>query len=199
MEVRPRSGLGSKHPPVRHFHLCPEPILSLRLRFTCFEEQLLKNLFLKPSRRDCTMLMHNIVWGCCNEDPCMNNSTCPDGKLEPTYWDRPDQYEYFKDLNILLSSTAPRSISSPTPSASSTTNSSSKPSGAVIGGAIGGSLTFVAIIAAVVFLLCRRKRRNRQQVSRNSAGEMNTSMEGNKPEAGELASPLSVGTGTFGP
>ncbi|KAF1361712.1 hypothetical protein EJ07DRAFT_153929 [Lizonia empirigonia] len=128
-------------------------------------------------------------WGCCNEDPCMNNSTCPNGKLEPTYWDRPDQYEYFKDLNILLSSTAPRSTAVPSSNTTSNSGSGSKPSNAVIGGAVGGSLAFVAIIAAVVFLLWRRKGRNRKQGSRNSS-----SLEQNKPEAGELASPLSAGT-----
>lgn len=122
----------------------------------------------------------------------MNNSTCPNGKLEPTYWDRPDQYEYFKDLNILLSSTAPRSTSVPSSNTTSSSGSGSKPSNAVIGGAVGGSLAFVAIIAAVVFLLWRRKRRNGKQGSRNSS-----SLEQNKPEAGELASPLSAGTGTL--
>ncbi|KZM23479.1 hypothetical protein ST47_g5344 [Ascochyta rabiei] len=133
-------------------------------------------------------------YGCCNEDPCLNNSTCPEGKLEPAFWDRPDQYEYFKDLNILLSSTAPRSTSSPTPTTSSKPSSGSKVSGAVIGGAVGGSLAFIAIITAVVFLLCRRKRRNREQRSRSSSGGP---MEENKPEAGELASPLSAAPPTY--
>lgn len=129
----------------------------------------------------------------------MNNSTCPEGKLEPTYWDRPDQYEYFKDLNILLSSTAPRSTSSPTPAASSVRGSGSISSGAIIGGAVGGSLAFAAIIAAVVFLLCRRERRNRKQGSGISSGGPNTSMEENSLGAGEVASPVSVGTGMFEP
>ncbi|KAF2631682.1 hypothetical protein BU25DRAFT_479271 [Macroventuria anomochaeta] len=126
--------------------------------------------------------------GCCNEDPCMNNSTCPEGKLEPTYWDRPDQYEYFKHLNILLSSTAPQSTSTLLPTGFSSSSSGSKSLGAVIGGAVGVTLGFLVIVAAVVLLLWRRKRRNRKQdLSRPSMRE-------NKPEAGELASPVSAGT-----
>lgn len=123
-------------------------------------------------------------------DPCMNNSTCPEGKLEPTYWDRPDQYEYFKDLNILLSSTAPRSTSTPS-STNGTASSSSRSSGSVIGGAVGGTLGFLAIVGVVVFLLWRRKRRVRKQTGNDSV----SSMEENKP-IGELASPVSAGTGT---
>ncbi|KAH6643814.1 hypothetical protein C7974DRAFT_7055 [Boeremia exigua] len=126
-------------------------------------------------------------WGCCNENPCMNNSTCPEGKLEPTFWDRPDQYEYFKDLNILLSSTAPRSTST---SLSGNSHGSSGPSDAVIGGAVGGTLGFVAIIAFVIFLLWRRKRRSQKQANSDPA----LSMEENKPETGELASPVSDST-----
>ena len=118
----------------------------------------------------------------------MNNSTCPEGKLEPTYWDRPDQYEYFKDLNILLSSTAPRSTSSASPSSGSGGGGSSNRS-AVIGGAVGGTLGFLAIVGLVVFLLWRRKRAAR---AKDPSG---SSMEENKP-AGELASPISAGTGT---
>lgn len=121
----------------------------------------------------------------------MNNSTCPEGKLEPTYWDRPDQYEYFKDLNILLSSTAPRSTSSASPFGSTSSGSSNRST--VIGGAVGGTLGFLAIVALVVFLLWRRKRANRKHDPSES------SMEENKPEAGELASPISAGTGTFPP
>ena len=122
----------------------------------------------------------------------MNNSTCPEGKLEPTYWDRPDQYEYFKDLNILLSSTAPRSTSNPSPNASAADSDGPKPSGAVIGGTVGGTLGFVAVVAAVVFLLWRRKQRNKKQAGSDPA----SSMEENRPEAGELASPTSTGIGT---
>ena len=120
----------------------------------------------------------------------MNNSTCPEGKLEPTYWDRPDQYEYFKDLNILLSSTAPRSTSTPSPKSSAASSGGSGPSGAVIGGAVGGSLGFVVVVAAIVFLLWRRKRHNHKQASNDGF-----SVEENKPEARELASPVSASTG----
>lgn len=125
--------------------------------------------------------------GCCNEDPCMNNSTCPEGKLEPTYWDRPDQYEYFKDLNILLSSTAPRPTSSASPSSGSSSGGSSNRS-AVIGGAVGGTLGFLAIVGLAVFLLWRRKR------VACAKDPSVSSMEETKP-AGELASPISAGTG----
>ncbi|KAJ4991379.1 hypothetical protein SVAN01_03026 [Stagonosporopsis vannaccii] len=129
-------------------------------------------------------------WGCCNEDPCMNNSTCPDGKLEPTYWDRPDQYEYFKDLNILLSSTAPRPTSSPLPANLSSTSGSSRPSSAVIGGAVGGSLGFFAIVGFTFCLLWHRRKRSQTQANSDAA----SSMDQNKPEPGELASPVSAGT-----
>lgn len=118
----------------------------------------------------------------------MNNSTCPEGKLEPTYWDRPDQYEYFKDLNILLSSTAPRSTSSASPPSSASSSGDSSNRGAVIGGAVGGTIGFHAIVGLVVFLLWRRKRAARA----NDASV--SSMEENKP-AGELASPIPAGTG----
>ncbi|KAF3010756.1 hypothetical protein E8E13_007339 [Curvularia kusanoi] len=120
--------------------------------------------------------------------PCMNNSTCPEGKLEPTYWDRPDQYEYFKDLNILLSSTAPRSTSTPSIT-NGTASGSSRSSGSVIGGAVGGTLGFLAIVAVVIFLLWRRKTRVRKQ----TGGDSMSSMEENNP-IGELASPVSAGT-----
>ncbi|KAF3045051.1 hypothetical protein E8E12_006310 [Didymella heteroderae] len=117
----------------------------------------------------------------------MNNSTCPEGKLEPTYWDRPDQYEYFKDLNILLSSTAPRSTAAASPASGSGNGGSSNRS-AVIGGAVGGTLGLLASVGLVVFLLWRRKRATRAKDPSTS------SMEENKPEAGELASPISAGT-----
>lgn len=125
----------------------------------------------------------------------MNNSTCPKGKLEPTYWDRPDQYEYFKDLNILLSSTAPRSTSSPSSTASAGSDGSSGPSNAVIGGAAGGTLGFVALLAFIIILLWRRKKLHHNRNQDGASGEPASSMEGGKPEAGELASPVSVGTG----
>lgn len=133
------------------------------------------------------IFLANSSRGCCNEDPCMNNSTCPEGKLEPTYWDRPDQYEYFKDLNVLLSSTAPRSTSSTSPSSGTGAGGSSNRS-AVIGGAVGGTLGFLILVGMVVFLLWRRKRAARARDPSVS------SMEENKP-AGELASPISSGTG----
>ncbi|KAF1931554.1 uncharacterized protein M421DRAFT_417323 [Didymella exigua CBS 183.55] len=116
----------------------------------------------------------------------MNNSTCPEGKLEPTYWDRADQYEYFKGLNILLSSTAPRSTSSVSPSSGSGGGSSNH--GAVTGDAVGGILGFLAMVALVVFLLWRRKRAAR---ARDSSA---FSIEETKPETGELASHISAGT-----
>lgn len=111
-------------------------------------------------------------------DPCMNNSTCPEGKLEPSYWDRPDQYEYFKALNILLASNTP----SP--------NNGSKPSGVVIPGAVVGSLAFVAILIVAVCLLCRRYNHTQKQTGSDSA----SAMEENNPAAG-LASSMSAGTG----
>src|SRR5690242_617093 len=123
----------------------------------------------------------------------MNNSTCPEGKLEPTYWDRPDQFEYFKDLNILLSSTAPRPTSSPLQPTNSTSSSgSSRPSNAVIGGAIGGSLGIVAVVGFTFCLLWHRRKRTQKQ----SNSDRPSSVEGTKPEPGELASPVSAGTGT---
>ncbi|KAG9206405.1 hypothetical protein G6514_003236 [Epicoccum nigrum] len=76
----------------------------------------------------------------------MNNSTCPEGNLEPSYWNRPDQYEYFKALNILLAS----NTTSP--------DNGSKPSGAVTAGAVVGSLGSIAIVMVAVFLLWRRKK-----------------------------------------
>ncbi|KAJ4411890.1 hypothetical protein N0V91_001027 [Didymella pomorum] len=109
-----------------------------------------------------------------------------EGKLEPTYWDRPDQYEYFKDLNILLSSTAPRPTSSASPSSGSSSGGSSNRS-AVIGGAVGGTLGFLAIVGLAVFLLWRRKR------VACAKDPSVSSMEETKP-AGELASPISAGT-----
>ncbi|CAN9469271.1 unnamed protein product [Alternaria alternata] len=98
-------------------------------------------------------------WGCCNEDPCMNNSTCPEGELEPSFWDRPDQYYYFHELNVALSSSVPAPTASSTassiasaPSDTSRITTAASPSGtssAVIGGAVGGSLAFLIIIAAI--------------------------------------------------
>ncbi|KAJ8115772.1 hypothetical protein OPT61_g2665 [Boeremia exigua] len=129
-------------------------------------------------------------WGCCNEDPCKNNSTCPLGKLEPTYWDRPDQYEYFKDLNILLSSTEPRPTSIPLPNASSTPSGSSVSSGALIGGIVGGIAGLFAIIGLTVCFLMHRRRRARKQKSSDAS----TSVEANYPEAGD-AGPASASTG----
>lgn len=113
-------------------------------------------------------------------DPCMNNSTCPEGKLEPSYWDRPDQYEYFKAFNILLAS------NTPLPS------NGSKPSNAVIAGAVVGSLAFVAILIVAVCLLCRRYNHTQKQTGGDSA----SAMEENNP-AGGLASSMSVGTGAY--
>ena len=140
-----------------------------------------------------TCEMAPTFWGCCNENPCTNNSTCPPGKLEPAFWDRPDQYYYFHDLNVALSSSVPDPTTSSTvgstPSSSPSTTSpptatpsSSGASGAVIGGAAGGLLVLLLIIAIVVFLLCRRQRNKKK----------NTETEGAKmsviPKA-ELASP----------
>lgn len=125
----------------------------------------------------------------------MNNSTCPPGKLEPAFWDRPDQYYYFHDLNVALSSTVPepKAFSTASSTSSSTPSSTSEPtaaaglskvSSAVIGGAVGGSLAFLIVIAAVVFFLCRKKRRNKKK-NGPETGEANTSVI---PKA-ELASP----------
>ncbi|KAH7383745.1 hypothetical protein BKA66DRAFT_441269 [Pyrenochaeta sp. MPI-SDFR-AT-0127] len=44
-------------------------------------------------------------WGCCNSDPCKNNGTCTVGHLEPAFMNRTDQFDYFRALNHLLSST----------------------------------------------------------------------------------------------
>jgi hypothetical protein len=124
-------------------------------------------------RKMTTIYLHKI-------DPCMNNSTCPEEKLEPSYWDRPDQYEYFKALNILLASNTP----SP--------NNGSKPSGAVIVGAAVGSLAFVAILIVAVCLLCRRYKHTQKQTGSDFA----SAMEENNP-AGGLASSMSAGTGAY--
>jgi hypothetical protein len=139
-----------------------------------------------------TCEMAPTFWGCCNEDPCMNNSTCPPGKLEPAFWDRPDQYYYFHDLNVALSSSVPDptafSTASSTPNSlpTSTPPSTAAPSpskvpGTVIGGAVGGSLAFLLIIAAVVFFLCRG-RRNKKNTESEAANTLAL------PKA-ELASP----------
>ena len=138
-------------------------------------------------------------WGCCNEDPCMNNSTCSTGKLEPAFWDatRPDLLAYFHDLNVALSSVVPTSTASATASSTPTPTpppNSSKVSGAVIGGAVGGSLAFALIVAAIVFALCRRKRRNRNQTTHNNE-EPNTST----PQKQEMASPMSAGLSRTSP
>ena len=125
----------------------------------------------RDSQSTATAYLHRI-------DPCMNNSTCPEEKLEPSYWDRPDQYEYFKALNILLASNTP----SP--------NNGSKPSGAVIAGAIVGSLAFVAILIVAVCLLCRRYNHTQKQTGSDPA----SAMEENNI-AGRLASSMSAGTG----
>jgi len=132
-------------------------------------------------------------WGCCNEDPCINNSSCPPGKLEPAFWDRPDQYYYFHDLNVALSSTVPKPTEFSTASSTSVTASNtptaaaaagpSRVSGAVIGGAVGGSLAFLIIMAAVVLSLCYRRRNQKK----NSA-EMEEADNSVIPKA-ELASP----------
>ncbi|CAN9429425.1 unnamed protein product [Alternaria alternata] len=132
-------------------------------------------------------------WGCCNEDPCMNNSTCPQGELEPSFWDRPDQYYYFHDLNVALSSSIPTttafSTASSISSASSDTSSITaiaSPSGtssAVIGGAVGGSLAFLIIIAAIVFFLWHQRRNQKRKSTEMEAA--NTLVI---PKA-ELASP----------
>lgn len=120
-------------------------------------------------------------WGCCNEDPCMNNSTCPEGELEPAFWDRPDQYYYFHDLNVALSSSIPSAtafaipsststVASSTPTATATAASSSNGvSGAIIGGAVGGSVAFLIIIAAVVFYLCRLRRNKKASTEAGTA------------------------------
>ncbi|KAF1911535.1 hypothetical protein BDU57DRAFT_560286 [Ampelomyces quisqualis] len=108
-----------------------------------------------------TCLSEPTFWGCCNANPCENNSTCPVGKLEPTFMTRPDQFEYFGALNILLSSSVPASAS-PTTS-TNPTSLSSKPSssvsGGVIAGAVVGGVALISIIGVVVFLLCIKKRR----------------------------------------
>ncbi|RYO67042.1 hypothetical protein AA0113_g5146 [Alternaria arborescens] len=103
----------------------------------------------------------------------MNNSTCPEGELEPSFWDRPDQYHYFHDLNVALSSSVPAptafstasSISS-APSDTSKITAAASPSGtssAVIGGAVGGSLAFSIIIAATISFLWRRRRNQKKK------------------------------------
>jgi hypothetical protein len=120
-------------------------------------------------------------YGCCNEDPCMNNSSCPDGQLEPAFWDRPDQYYYFHDLNVALSSTVPPPTAYSTANSTSATASdtstataaasSSKASGRVIGGAVGGSLAFLIIIAAIVFYLFRRRRKQKEKSTETEAAD----------------------------
>ncbi|KAL1793989.1 hypothetical protein ACET3X_007410 [Alternaria dauci] len=143
-----------------------------------------------------TCNMAPTFWGCCNEDPCMNNSTCPEGELEPSFWDRPDQYYYFHDLNVALSSTVPAATAFSTASSTSTTPPSetsstaaaaspSKVSSAVIGGAVGGSVGFLIIIAAIVFFLWRRRRNQKQKTVETEAASTSVI-----PKA-ELASPTS--------
>jgi len=122
----------------------------------------------------------------------MNNSTCPEGQLEPAFWDRPDQYYYFHDLNVALSSTVPAptafstavstsaaASNTPTPSASASPDGVSS---GVIGGAVGGSLAGVIIIAAVVFLLFRRRRNQKANAEAEAAN-------GQVIPKAELASP----------
>ncbi|KAF1847962.1 uncharacterized protein K460DRAFT_414603 [Cucurbitaria berberidis CBS 394.84] len=122
-----------------------------------------------------TCLTEPTFWGCCNSDPCKNNSTCAVGHLEPTFMKRPDQIEYFGALNVLLSSTIP-STSSPSATATaslvpppSNSGSSTKVSGAVIGGAVGGAVALVGIIGVVIFCLCYRKKR-KQNLDSGGAG-----------------------------
>jgi hypothetical protein len=112
----------------------------------------------------------------------MNNSTCPEGKLEPAVMSRPDQYEYFGALNVLLSSALPSATSSPSVSATASqapaspkASSSSKVPGAVIGGAIGGAIAFLVIVGVAVFFLLRRKRR-KQKSGAGQAGEYETAL-----------------------
>jgi hypothetical protein len=152
-------------------------------------------------------------WGCCNEDPCKNNSTCPIGKLEPTVMDRPDQLEYFGALNRLMGVASPRPTdtsprptdTSPRPTDTSprptdtSTASSDGPSGAVIGGAVGGAVFLLAIIGVLVFFLCRRRRRKQRlasaaEASGQDAAAAAAAMKQNKgvfatasPQAGGLS------------
>ena len=146
--VRPRSGLARRH------QLSGDVAMQVGL-----DRQHIVNIYLHKTA------------------PCMNNSTCPEGKLEPSYWDRPDQYEYFKALNILLASNTP----SP---------NNGKPSGAVIAGAVAGSLGFVATVLVAAALLWRKKKHTQKQKGNNSA----STMEENNPVGG-LASPMAAGTG----
>jgi len=142
-----------------------------------------------------TCSMAPTFYGCCNEDACMNNSTCPEGQLEPAFWDRPDQYYYFHDLNVALSSTVPAptafstAVSTSTPASDTPTPSASASpdgvSGGVIGGAVGGSLAGLIIIAAVVFFLFRR-RRNKKANAEAEAGN------GQVIPKAELASPTTT-------
>ncbi|KAI4921725.1 hypothetical protein J4E90_000151 [Alternaria incomplexa] len=125
----------------------------------------------------------------------MNNSTCPEGQLEPAFWDRPDQYYYFHDLNVALSSTVPAptafstavSTSAPasdTPTATASASSEGV-SGGVIGGAVGGSLAGLIIIAAVVFFLFRRRRNKKANAEAEAAN-------GQVIPKAELASPTTT-------
>lgn len=124
-----------------------------------------------------TCLAEPTFWGCCNSNPCQNNSTCAVGQLEPTFMTRDDQIEYFGALNVLLSSTLPSATSSPSVSATaslisapSSSDTSAKISGAVIGGAIGGSIALLGIIGMVILFLCRRKR-HKQKSNDSDTGE----------------------------
>ncbi|KAI4656162.1 hypothetical protein J4E93_000881 [Alternaria ventricosa] len=125
----------------------------------------------------------------------MNNSTCPEGQLEPAFWDRPDQYYYFHDLNVALSSTVPAptafstavstsapASNTPTPSASASPDGVS---GRVIGGAVGGSLAGLIIIATVVFFLFRRRRNKKANAEAEAAN-------GQVIPKAELASPTTT-------
>ncbi|KAL6704517.1 hypothetical protein ACN47E_008146 [Coniothyrium glycines] len=144
-----------------------------------------------------TCLAAPTFWGCCNSDPCQNNSTCRQGDLEPTFMDRPDQLEYFGALNVLLSSTvstaaATSTLASLTPASSISNAASTSPtatttpappakvSGAVIGGAVGGTLALVSIMALVIFLLCRRRRKKNKARSDEAQEHSNMSMQQDK-------------------
>ncbi|KAH8708615.1 hypothetical protein GQ44DRAFT_776984 [Phaeosphaeriaceae sp. PMI808] len=134
-------------------------------------------------------------WGCCNSDPCKNNSTCSVGNLEPAFMTRPDQIKYFGALNVLLSSTVPSIISSATSllpvsetasgsPASTLPSSPSKVSSAIIGGAVGGAVVLLGMIGVVIFFLCRRRRR--RQKSENGEAKLIDKSSTEQPLSPEL-------------